>query len=602
MPIFELEVSGKTYEVEAPDMDAAIRAANDLQLGDAARNQERVEQAHSIPDREIRAGSILPLTNLDGNVDLDLSVGLPGAIARAAMLPGDVYQGNVQLRGPDGQITNEAMGRIVDLAGFSPAGVAARAAIPASQSARSMARQAAQRNVDDASEFGVDLSRGQATRDFNTQAFEEDALTGGRGSGAQRAVAGQREAQREQVRAATENIQDRMAPSRVDDPFEAAESVGQAVATEAARRKAASQAAYDAAENMGGELAPEAVQGLSGRMRAVLDDAGAMEGVAVAPDMPNVRRIMGRIDDLSNLRNAPPGDVVGIGWPAVERIRKQINKTKASGEEGRILGLMRRDMDEWLQQSIDDGLVSGSPKFIDALRSARGLWSQFKNIDDNPQTIIRRMANREADSVEIANWIYGASKLGGNTKSAKVVREIKKIIGPDHPEYVALKRNILNRLFDDVRAGDVKTYGRLAGDINEFLNARGRDLAREMFTKAERRELGRFAEMLRNLTPQSTATNPSRSGQTVMRRLSDQMNKLAPMFGLAVGDLTGMLAGFGFAAGASGRNALRARGIAQNPIPPQGRISSNRSAQVPTNAGFRGLVIGLTPQDVENAR
>jgi hypothetical protein len=322
-----------------------------------------------------------------------------------------------------------------------------------------------------------------------------------------------------------------------------------------------------------------------------------LEGTAIPNDLPVVRRIMGRVDELSSLQNAPEGNVVGVGWQNFERIRKQINAASGSNpNEDRILGQMKRGLDSWLEKTIDDGLVSGSPQFIDDLKQGRNLWAQYMRIKKNPQQIIRKMADGSANSVEIANWLYGANKVGGRAQSANVVNEIRKLIGSDHAAIKDLQRNVLTRLFDDVRQGDVKTYGRLAGDIQEFTNGKGRELARALYSDAQIKELNRFAGVLRTLTPDSLSTNPSRSGQTIARRFNDIIDRFGGLFGFAyTGTMTGLLAGLTIGKAANIRSGARARAFASKPLP----SSWNPSFARPTNVGARGLAALLPPEEDE---
>lgn len=548
----------------------------------AAINQSRVDTAHEVAASEentIRAGDVLPVTYLKkagGQTEkaFDPNVGVAGAVKRVFTAPGDAYSGKLQVRGPDGRLTDEAISISTEMAGtFLPAGAAAGMLAP--KAGAEAARLAAQ-NVSKAGEFGIGLTKGQAGRKLADQTFEEDALTGGRGGVAQSVLSRQRGQQREQVEAATEGMRERFGPGRTDDPFEAAELAGKAISEKAGGLKRDSQAAYGRAEALGGEITPEATKTLDASLRAVLDEAGAMEGTAIGADLPVVRRLMAQVENLSAMKNAPEGgEVVGVGWKNFERIRRQLtNATGSNANEARVLGQVKRGFDNWLEQTVDAGLASGSPEFLQELKTGRQLWSEYMRIKGNPQQIIRKMADNSADSVEIANWLYGSAKVGGRVQSAAVVREMKKLIGPEHPAMTDLRRNVMTRLFEDVRKGEQKTYGRLAGDILEFTNGRGRELAKALYDDDTIQKLNRFANVLRTLTPDSVATNPSRSGQTIMRRLSESINKVAPLIGLSVGDFTGMMAGFAVAGGSSMRSAARARAAVSEPVPSQmNRIS-----------------------------
>lgn len=541
----------------------AMRAAPAAQPASQMIN-DRVAEAHDASgDTQVVRAGILPMSvlrkggeNIPGTAQFDQHSGLMGMALSAARLPGEVYAGKTQLLGPDGNINPAVIGRTTELASMVTGGTA----VPKSAST-AMARRAALRNVDQADEFGIGLSRGQATGRFADQAFEEDALTGGRGAVAQRAFAQQREAQRGQVEAAAENLIARQSPSDVD-PQTAAMNTAQALRGTADDLRARSDAAYRATEASQAEFAPESIGGLANSLRTSLDDLGALEGRFVAPEYPTAARALQRVDTL--LSKTPDGNVIGVGWQNLERIRRVLNGQGASQDEARVLKGMRASFDDWVQASVDNALVNGDKAFLDNVQEARGLWRQYKEIVGNPSNIIRRMADGSANSEQIANWLYGASKVGGKTDSANVVREIKRLIGPDHPAIAELRQGVMQRLLLD-RQGATKTYGRLAADINEFATQRA--LAGELFGDEAIAEMKRFANVLRTLTPDSLATNPSRSGQTIARRAREATNTLAPFVGFAAADLWGAIAALGVRAVGGANAGRRARQAITLPVP-----------------------------------
>lgn len=100
--------------------DLVERARQEL-LRRKARAELDRRKAAPAPDKSYKS-SILPLSkDAAGNVSFDSNAGILGSLKSAFTLPGDVYTGKEQLRGPDGEITPEVIGRSVDFAGtFSP--------------------------------------------------------------------------------------------------------------------------------------------------------------------------------------------------------------------------------------------------------------------------------------------------------------------------------------------------------------------------------------------------------------------------------------------------------------------------------------------------
>lgn len=541
---------------------------------------EEIEGAQSDPEYD--RGTLLPIVkNRDtGEVSFGLPEIINTPIEAAVNFVGAGRDGT--LLDPDtGHVRQSVIEDSLEAATFSPA--SKLRALSKGAIATKLTGQA-QRNVDQAGEQGIDISRGQATRDFRAQAFEEDALTGGHGRGAQATIEAQRAAQRGQVDTATENIIDRVSPSRVGDEFEAGENVAMALRSQAEQLKSRSNAFYKSAENANAELAPESIGVLSNSLRTALDDAGAMVGDTVAEDFRVVGRALSRVDNL--LSKAPEGDIVGVGWQNVERIRKMITNSRgATADEGRALKAMRTSIDDWIETSVENSLISGDPKFLGDLKQARGLWRQYKEIVGNESSIVRKMADGSANSEQIANWLYGAQKVGGRADSSNTLREIKRLIGADNAAIEDLKRGVLMRLFND-RQGNAKTYGKLSGDIMEFSSSKGRELAKELYGEKGIVALRRFAGVLKNLTPDPIATNPSRSGQTMMRRISDAANEVAPFIGWTVSGLSGVLAGFGFRAASKAKAGLAAKKAVTQPVP----FTSRLAPPVATSLGLRGNI------------
>ncbi len=88
----------------------------------AAPVQVTASQPAPEPQSKAYTGSILPLSRDEaGNVSFDSNAGLVGAVKRAFMAPGDAMSGSLQIMGPDGRVSQEAIERGAEFAGvFGP--------------------------------------------------------------------------------------------------------------------------------------------------------------------------------------------------------------------------------------------------------------------------------------------------------------------------------------------------------------------------------------------------------------------------------------------------------------------------------------------------
>ncbi len=250
-----------------------------------------------------------------------------------------------------------------------------------------------------AAEFGIPLSRGQATGDLAALSLEDAARVGERGTKAQDIAdefgrrqteaieaAGSRFADRagrgvslEHPQQAAEVVADqareyaRRAGFEADDaqraadealsglrggfqgdPLDAADAVRQGLRGEATRRKAAYGAAYDEVAQIPGEFIPGA-----------LDRIGTTVRSRLAPDVPvdpvltpYSTRALADLDNLPGLFNAEPG--TGPNLRQVEQVRKRLGTyyqgTAQNPTDRRALNAIREEFDRHVSDAVEAGL------------------------------------------------------------------------------------------------------------------------------------------------------------------------------------------------------------------------------------------------------
>ena len=591
------------------DMD---RVDFDKRIGLAASpvsNDQRIEQAFDGSNDIVkRQGTILPVSNLqrrsqgldraerlEGDFpdsakeqSFDSSAGLLGAFISGVTLPGDVATGKVQVMDDTGRINDQVIGRSLELAGtITPAGAAAKAVRPRTIPARMKndAPPTLQR-VTDADEFGIALSQGQGIRTQALQAQEEDILKGVRGNDAQRILQRQRDAQRQQVDEALLNVRNDIAPGSSESAVDAGYAIREGVTDRAQELRSLSNEAFKNVENMRAEVEPTAMRELEKRVFDRLDRFGANEGTSVAPDFPVARRLFKRIQELSTGANAPQGSVTGVNVGALQKIRSQLSKNAQGGDaQSAAIREMRKGLEEFMDDVVVRNLVSGDPRAIDELKRATGLWRSYKGILNSPNLAMRKIAKGSLDGSQVANLIVGASQVGSKQAGASVVREIKRVLGPDAPQIDELKRGVITRLFNDTARGENKTYGKLASDINRFISKDSPELARELFGKEDLAKLRRLSGVLRSLTTDDFASNPSSSGQALARMIGNAFRSNVPILGFAAGDLTGLLAGLALSPAMNRMAVRKANRLAQTP-----RLSQVSQSRRTGGAGNRLLV------------
>jgi hypothetical protein len=76
----------------------------------------------------------------------------------------------------------------------------------------------------------------------------------------------------------------------------------------------------------------------------------------------------------------------------------------------------------------------------------------------------------------MANWLYGAAKIGTTGTSVRLARRVQDIIGEDAPAWTALRQGLWARLAPSTEG--VTRWGLAASQTaSEFLNGSGTPLA-----------------------------------------------------------------------------------------------------------------------------
>lgn len=579
-------------------------------LDEGPNADQRIEQAFDPSlDVNIDRGGLFPVVRMQrnngdfvGDAEFDSNAGIVGAIKRAVTLPGDVFSGRTNVTGPDGRTSDEVIGRSFDLAGLAaPVAAGTRSTVTrAIPNKQAVPEDAAQR-IQDAQAVGIDLSQGQALRTQKLQAREEDILKGVSGERAQQVLQSQRDTQAGQVDDAISTIQDRIAPGNVETPGEAGDLIRDALTGQAQTLKNQSQRAFDSVDDANPSIQAGALPArpeLSQKTLSKVEDFGGVEAGAITTDFPAAARFQKRIDQISNLPNTEGA----IPWKAIQNIRSQmVNASKSGDTQAQVIRSMREGLDEFVDDAVLKGLVSGDPKALDSLKQARGLWKQYKGILNNPNAAIRKIAEGSLDGSQVSSLIVGASQVGNKQAGAGIVREIKKLVGKDHQSISELKRGVLTRLMSDSATGGAKTYGKLSSDIMRFTSKDAPELAKELFGQEGLVALRKFAVTLRNLTTDDLAKNPSSSGQAVGRLANNVFRENAGLLGFAVGDLSGIVAGLGLRSLRDTRAVSEARKLSKpsslpDPAAQADKLVTRRNSPTALRATIPALPIEQLPE------
>jgi hypothetical protein len=295
--------------------------------------------------------------------------------------------------------------------------------------------------------------------------------------------------------------------------------MGQAIT---ARLRAGEQAArankerlYDVAGRSDGSVSADAVGGVRARVAQALENDGrVIDGVltpASARMLDELQRFSGmNIENRAVGARVPsvagePAERVAVSMQGVEQVRKRLNGISRAATNDADRSAARsiiREFDNWLNDSFDNALFSGSEEALNAFREARAANTEWRahfgfNARDDADRVINRIATGDVTPQEVSNWLIGASKVGSKGVSSRLLTRIADATGNDPQAMQAIRGGIWNRLSQSTGGVDAKAGAKVANDINEFLNGSGRDVANRLFTPEQRGIMSAYADTIR---------------------------------------------------------------------------------------------------------
>lgn len=467
-------------------------------------------------------------------------------------------------------------------------------------------------------EFGINATRGQATRNVSDQQFEQMAAKGGYGSGNQQRINDAYDAQQRATQAARGNIQTGLGGgAQYDDALEAAGAVQSGLRREASTAKQAASRAYDDAYSRDGGINSVAFDAMSLRIRDRLTN-GNNPVIIDETLTPAAAKALTFIDDASALRaprnladpNGMPdaSGILEVSLRGAEQTRKKLlatAKAAATPEDARAVRNIIREYDDEILKAADDGLFSGSQSAINKLKEARGLYRDYRQrfksrgAGDDVGQAVQKIVERDATGAEVANLLFGKAAIGEKGVSARLANRVKDVFGEQSDEFAAVKQGLWNRLTEKPEGTGEWGPQALGNRIAKLLNGDARELAGIVYSPAERAQMLRFAKALNALVPNPNATNPSGSAgsawSVIKSQLSAQNGATA-----ALGVLGYSLGGWELAAGIGGirignglrgqiRDARRMKAaLAGAPVEPmpRNRIQSGATPAVGIGSGL----------------
>lgn len=420
----------------------------------------------------------------------------------------------------------------------------------------------------------VRLSRGDVTRQPHVQAVEEAAEKGAMGERAQGVAQDFRSLQQEELRENIDIITDSFAPGR--DPGQGMREVQERLRAKYEGLKDQARELYDVAKGKGASLKPDARVGLTNRLQTKIMNEGY--DLDEAPEF--ARNVIRKIE------GDPREPMTNLGLQQLERFRQRLaNEARGSGAEAALAGKMRREMDSYMEEAVDDALIAGDEEAVQSFKEARGLWGQIKREYDNEKVVSKLIDQQDGEFLlsptEAVNTLFTVNNAVGKTGATRAARQIRRKLGMDSEEWGSLKQEAFFRLIAKQMSGSNRDQNMrriLSGDkfATAFDNAmrKSGELMEEIFTASELKQMRQLRNvMLRATNRRSGAANTSNTA--IVGRILGNFGFL----GNAGRDAAeGLFGGF-----LNARRARQARDLLENP-------ASRRS--VTPGAGGSAAAIG----------
>ncbi|MBY5973066.1 hypothetical protein KUV28_11960 [Ferrimonas balearica] len=236
------------------------------------------------------------------------------------------------------------------------------------------------------------------------------------------------------------------------------------------------------------------------------------------------------------------------------------------------------------------GAVAGTVTGARALSATGATKALPKALTTVAPTARGRAAQMVAGGA-VGGAVEGFNSGEGGVWSRAETAGVKDILGPDSPEWGAVRRAAWDHVTTATEGRQPYGPQRIVSNISELLDGKGKTLGRELFTEQELRVMAEFRDMMKVLIPPAKATNPSGSGYE-MQRFAQQM--MQSMAGLAGGAAGGPFAGMATsgAVNASGNfsGAVAARAATKGIVPGPPSIPASVGAGVGAAASAQDQV------------
>lgn len=377
----------------------------------------------------------------------------------------------------------------------------------------------------------VNLRRGQSTLDPDQQMLESQMAKGVYGSLPGERIRASEEAQQAALRGNVREIGNRIGGGQVQELGQGATRAQTALANAEQASREGFRNLYREARNADGAATIAGPQVSQGTFN--IAEGLAAEGFT-RRSAPAVHEVLDEIQALATRSQARPATSIAEIWAR----RQELNALSRGvpSPQTAAAGTARRQLDAWLEETIDNGLIEGDAAVVEMWRAAdrarRSHAQQFEAGDFVSKLVARRPdgSNELAlDPQSAVNLIFGRSETGFTSQNGMIrnLMRLRTQLGANSPEWNGLREEAFLRI---ARAGEGATTptGRDFSGGNfakawESALAKSPGTMRLLFTEQERNLISQFANIARRTTTAvkggANTSNTSAGAAQIVRRL-----------------------------------------------------------------------------------
>jgi len=146
-----------------------------------------------------------------------------------------------------------------------------------------------------------------------------------------------------------------------------------------------------------------------------------------------------------------------------------------------------------------EGAIAASPAAARAERAQATYQQAFggEGLTGTQRQVFSRMVEGTAQPEEVAQAMFSVIGGGNPANASRAIAAVERIVGADSPIMGTIRQGVWQKLTQNPFGKDQQGQQKLVQGINEFLNGKGKDVSRQLYTAEERALMQRYADAVR---------------------------------------------------------------------------------------------------------